>query len=46
VLWGLAVAGEAGVARVLDMLRIEMTNALTLLGAASPAELTRDQVDP
>jgi 4-hydroxymandelate oxidase len=46
VLWGLAVAGEAGVARVLDMLRIELANALTLLGAGSPAELTRDQVDP
>jgi 4-hydroxymandelate oxidase len=44
VLWGLAAAGEAGVLRVLDLLRAELTNALTLLGAASPADLTRDQV--
>jgi 4-hydroxymandelate oxidase len=46
VLWGLAVAGEAGVRQVLDLLRAELTNALTLLGVAAPAELTRDQVVP
>jgi 4-hydroxymandelate oxidase len=46
VLWGLAVAGEAGVTRVLELLRAELVNALTLLGVASPAELTRDQVEP
>ena len=46
VLWGLAVAGEAGVARVLELLRAELVNALTLLGAASPIELSRDQVEP
>jgi len=46
VLWGLAVAGEAGVRQVLDLLRTELTNALTLLGVAAPAELTRDQVVP
>jgi 4-hydroxymandelate oxidase len=46
VLWGLAVAGEAGVRQVLDLLRTELTNALTLLGVAAPAELTRDQVEP
>jgi 4-hydroxymandelate oxidase len=46
VLWGLAVAGEAGVARVLELLRAELVNALTLLGVESPAELTRDQVEP
>jgi 4-hydroxymandelate oxidase len=46
VLWGLAVAGEAGVRRVLELLRVELTNALTLLGVAAPAELTRDQVLP
>jgi 4-hydroxymandelate oxidase len=45
VLWGLAVAGEAGVGRVLELLRGELANALTLLGVASPAELTRDQVE-
>ena len=46
VLWGLAVAGRAGVGRVLELLRLELANALTLLGAASSAELTRDQVEP
>jgi 4-hydroxymandelate oxidase len=46
VLWGLAMAGEPGVRRVLDLLRTELTNALTLLGAATPADLTRDQVLP
>jgi 4-hydroxymandelate oxidase len=46
VLWGLAVAGEAGVTRVLELLRAELVNALILLGVASPAELTRDQVQP
>lgn len=46
VLWGLAVAGEAGVRRVLQLLRVELTNALTLLGVGAPAELTRDQVVP
>jgi 4-hydroxymandelate oxidase len=46
VLWGLAVAGELGVRRVLELMRNELTNALTLLGVESPTELTRDQVDP
>jgi 4-hydroxymandelate oxidase len=46
VLWGLAVAGEAGVRRLLELLRVELTNALTLLGVGAPAELTRDQVVP
>jgi hypothetical protein len=31
---------------VLDLLRNELTNALTLLGAGTPAQLTRDQVEP
>jgi 4-hydroxymandelate oxidase len=46
VLWGLAVAGEEGVTQVLELFRRELVNALTLLGVASPAELTRDQVEP
>jgi 4-hydroxymandelate oxidase len=46
VLWGLAVSGEAGVTRVLELLRAELVNALTNLGVATPAELTRDQVEP
>lgn len=39
VLWGLAVAGEAGVQRVLELLREEFELALALLGCSSPAEL-------
>jgi 4-hydroxymandelate oxidase len=46
VLWGLAVAGAAGAQQVLELLRKELTNALTLLGVESPADLTRDQVEP
>jgi len=46
VLWGLAVAGAAGVERVLELLRTELVNALTLLGVESPAGLSRDQVEP
>jgi isopentenyl diphosphate isomerase/L-lactate dehydrogenase-like FMN-dependent dehydrogenase len=38
-LWGLAVAGREGVARVLGLLREELELALTLCGCASPAEL-------
>jgi hypothetical protein len=34
------------VARVLELLRTELVNALTLLGVGTPAELTRDQVKP
>jgi 4-hydroxymandelate oxidase len=45
VLWGLAVDGEAGALRVLETLRTELANALTLLGAGTPADLTRDQVE-
>ncbi|MDQ7904042.1 alpha-hydroxy acid oxidase [Phytohabitans sp. ZYX-F-186] len=44
VLWGLAIAGEPGVRRVLDLLRTELANALTLLGVAAPGDLTREQV--
>jgi 4-hydroxymandelate oxidase len=42
VLWGLAVAGEAGAARVLSLLRDEVDLALALTGCTSPAEVTRD----
>jgi isopentenyl diphosphate isomerase/L-lactate dehydrogenase-like FMN-dependent dehydrogenase len=43
-LWGLAVDGEAGVARVLELLRAEISLALQLLGCRSPAELTAAHV--
>ena len=35
-LWGLAVGGEAGALRVLEILRDEVELALTLLGCSSP----------
>jgi 4-hydroxymandelate oxidase len=43
-LWGLAVDGEAGARRVLELLRDELELALALCGCASPAELTRAHV--
>ena len=43
-LWGLAVAGEDGVARVLEMLAKEISNALTLLGVTSVDKVGRAHV--
>jgi 4-hydroxymandelate oxidase len=43
-IWGLAVAGEAGARRVLELLREEFELALALLGCSSPAELSREHV--
>ena len=42
VLWGLALAGEAGVAQVLELLRSELDRAVTLCGCSSVHDLTRD----
>jgi isopentenyl diphosphate isomerase/L-lactate dehydrogenase-like FMN-dependent dehydrogenase len=44
VLWGLAVDGEAGVRRVLELLQEEVALALTLLGCPSPSAVTADHV--
>jgi 4-hydroxymandelate oxidase len=44
VLWALAVAGQAGVERALAILCEEFGIALALLGARTPAELTRDHI--
>ena len=44
VTWGLAVGGEAGALRVLQLLRDEIELALALLGCASPAAVTRTHV--
>jgi 4-hydroxymandelate oxidase len=44
VLWGLAVDGEDGVARVLDMLRAELDVALALCGCRSPREVSPDLI--
>jgi len=43
-IWGLAVDGEAGVGAVLDLLRMELENAMALVGAASVADVTRELV--
>jgi isopentenyl diphosphate isomerase/L-lactate dehydrogenase-like FMN-dependent dehydrogenase len=44
MLWGLAVAGEEGVADVLRLLRDEVELGLALLGCASPADVSRAHV--
>lgn len=44
VIWGLAANGEAGVRQVLEMLRSDLRRTMTLVGAATPGELTRDLV--
>jgi isopentenyl diphosphate isomerase/L-lactate dehydrogenase-like FMN-dependent dehydrogenase len=44
VLWGLAVDGAAGARRVLELLRDELTLALSLLGCTNPGELSRAHV--
>jgi isopentenyl diphosphate isomerase/L-lactate dehydrogenase-like FMN-dependent dehydrogenase len=44
VLWGLAVAGEDGVRRVLQLLGAEVALALKLLGCVSPADVGRSHV--
>jgi isopentenyl diphosphate isomerase/L-lactate dehydrogenase-like FMN-dependent dehydrogenase len=41
VLWGLTLAGEEGVRRVLELLAAELELALALCGATTPDELTR-----
>lgn len=43
-LWGLAVEGEAGVGRVLELLRAELDLAMALCGASTVAEVTGDLV--
>ncbi len=43
-LWGLAVGGEDGAARVLELLRAELELALCLAGAPSPEAVTRAHV--
>ncbi|HEX5469504.1 MAG TPA: alpha-hydroxy acid oxidase [Gaiellaceae bacterium] len=44
LLWGLAVDGEAGVLRVLELLRAEIELALRLLGCPNPEAVTRAHV--
>jgi 4-hydroxymandelate oxidase len=44
VLWGLAVAGEEGARRVLELLLEEVDLAFALAGCRTPSEATRDLV--
>jgi 4-hydroxymandelate oxidase len=44
--WGLAVAGEAGVRHVLELLRAELALDLMLCGLASPVEVDRTLIVP
>ena len=44
VVWGLAVDGEEGARRVLELFRAEVELALALLGCESPAAVTRAHV--
>jgi 4-hydroxymandelate oxidase len=46
ILWGLACAGEAGVERVLSILRQELDVALALSGFASPDEVGAELLRP
>jgi 4-hydroxymandelate oxidase len=46
VIWGLAIGGEDGVARVLDLLSAEFDTALALCGCTDPGGVTRDLIAP
>jgi isopentenyl diphosphate isomerase/L-lactate dehydrogenase-like FMN-dependent dehydrogenase len=45
-LYGAAVAGQAGAARAIAILRDEFSRTLAMLGAAGPADLVPDMVRP
>ncbi|MFE2109655.1 alpha-hydroxy acid oxidase [Kitasatospora sp. NPDC059463] len=45
-LWGLATGGEAGVTRVLDLLRDELEHTMALLGRPTIADLDRTTLAP
>jgi isopentenyl diphosphate isomerase/L-lactate dehydrogenase-like FMN-dependent dehydrogenase len=44
IIWGLAVGGEQGAARVLELLRDEIELALALVGCGSPDQVTASHV--
>lgn len=46
ILWGLALDGDAGVRRVLNMLRLELREALALCGVAAVGELSAELIAP
>ena len=43
-LWGLAVAGEEGVAHVLDIFRREIDRGMALMGASRTSDLNADMI--
>jgi len=43
--YGLGAAGEAGVARAIEILRADLVRTLKLLGCASVGELARSYID-
>jgi len=44
ILWGLAIGGQPGVTRVLDLIRHELDSAMALCGCPSIPAITRDLV--
>jgi 4-hydroxymandelate oxidase len=44
VLWGLALGGEKGVVRVLDLIRNELDMAMALCGCPNTASITSDLI--
>ena len=44
ILWGLAVDGEAGVRRVLELLHTEFDQTMGLCGCRNIGEITRDLI--
>lgn len=44
VVWGLSVAGAAGVTHTLDLLRAELDEAMALCGCPTIGDITRDRV--
>jgi L-lactate dehydrogenase (cytochrome) len=45
LIYGLALAGQVGVARAVEILRAELETSLALVGAASPVALDRDTIN-
>jgi 4-hydroxymandelate oxidase len=46
VLWGLAVGGEAGARRVLELLAEDLSRSMALAGCPDVASVTRDLLSP
>jgi 4-hydroxymandelate oxidase len=46
VVWGLALAGTAGVRHVLELIRADLDAALALAGVGRPGDLTAEVIAP